>query len=365
MPGDEYYFYAALPELTGEPSPLRGFLKNLICLGATTCKEEIDRLAAPDYIDFDYHAQAQPSQALTISAYWHRSPEEHDGIWEDHKIQQLNEGHRAEIGILEQQPSALEGKLSYSGLLTVLGENQELKPTLFSFPARHQQHPGTYSGSFKEPSGLHPKFSLKITPERPPTEHCSLNAYFSIPKDFFIDRYQLEDEKLMASLGLWELKALYGETDLEAPVWTQSRWGSSALFELDPNKVDETGRVDVELPLHLRYQEPKYFVQYTSVKMPWPTVFWACQGQSEEPRYHTNPFERAHLGYDELFPRDTSYHHLSPVNGVTYSSVKVPVLDMKHAQLVKMGTAGVVAIGFFYIIVKVVRSLMSRKSKRE
>jgi len=169
----------------------------------------------------------------------------------------------------------------------------------------------------------------------------------------------------MASLGLRELKALYGETDLEAPVWTLKQWGSSALFELDPSKVDEAGRVDVELPLHLRYQEPRYLTQYTSVKMPWPTVFWACQDQPEGQRYHTNPFERGHLGYDELFPTDTSYHHLSPVDGVTYSSVKVPVLDMKHAQLVKLSTAGVVAIGFLYIVVKVMRSVMGRKSKRE
>jgi len=335
-----------------------------VCQGKKSCVAEIERLAAPDYIDIDYNSQGLASRELTISAYWHRSLEEGEGQW-NHKVQQLADDHRVEVGILDQQPALADGKLSFGGVLTVLGEDQQLKPTLFSFAARHHQNSGSYSGSFNHPAGLHPKFSLEIEAAKAPSEDCTLNAYFSIPKDFFIDKYQLADQKLLESLGFKKLKASHGEVDLEAPTWTQSRWGSSALFEIDPMKVGDDGRARAELPLHMRYQEPGFVSEYSLAKLPWPTVFWACPVGTEWQKFVVNPFDRRYLGYDLDFPEDTAYHHLSPVNGTTYSTVDVPVLEIKHAPMVKIGTAAVVVVGFLYIVAKIWRSMMKIESKKK
>lgn len=325
---------------------------------------EIERLVTPDYIDIDYNSRSLESQALTISAYWHRSLDGEEGKW-NHKVQQLSDDHRAEVGILDQRTALADGRLSFGGVLTVLGEDQQLKPTFFSFPARHHQDSGSYSGSFNDPAGLHPKFSLKVDATKSPSEDCTLNAYFSMPKDFFIDKYQLADQQLLESLGLKKLKAFYGEADLEAPTWTQSRWGSSALFEIEPKKVDDNGLVDVELPLHMRYQKPGFVSEYSPAKLPWPTVFWACPENEEWQKFVLNPFDRGYLGYDLDFPRETVYHHLSPVNGTAYSTVDVPVLEMKHAPIVKIGTAVVVGVGFLYIVAKILGSMKKSGPKKK
>lgn len=365
FPGKRYYLYSNIPEVLGnEPQQLNEFLKKIVCNGNESCVAEIERLAAPDYIDIDYNSRSLGSRALTISAFWHRSPEGGEGQW-NHKVQQLADDHRAEVGILDQRPSLTDGRLTFGGVLTVLGEDQQLKPTFFSFPARHQQNSGSYSGSFSDPAGLHPKFLLKIDAAEAPSEDCTLNAYFSIPKDFFIDKYQLADQQLLESLGLKKLKAFRGEADLEAPTWTQSRWGSSALFEVDPKKVDDNGLIDVELPLHMRYQEPGFVSEYTPAKLPWPTVFWACPASAEWQQFVVNPFDRGYLGYDVDFPKETAYHHLSPVNGTTYSTVHVPVLEMKHAPVVKIGTAVVVGVGFLYIVAKILGSVMKKSEPKK
>lgn len=365
FPGKRYYLYSNIPEvLENEPQQLSGFLKKVVCKGEESCVAEIGRLVAPDYIDIDYNSRSLESRVLIISAYWHRSPEEGEGQW-NHKVQQLADDHRAEVGILDQRPALADGRLSFGGVLTVLGEDQQLKPTLFSFPARHHQNSGSYSGSFNDPAGLHPKFSLKVNAAEAPSGDCTLNAYFSIPKDFFIDKYQLADQQLLESLGLRKLKVFRGEADLEAPTWTQSRWGSSALFEIDPKKVDDNGFIDVEFPLHMRYQEPGFVSEYSLAKLPWPTVFWACPAGAEWQKFVVNPFDRGYLGYDLDFPKETTYHHLSPVNGTTYSTVDVPVLEMKHAPMVKIGTAVIVGVGFLYIVAKILGSMMKSEPKKK
>lgn len=327
--------------------------------------EEIDRHTTPDFLDVDYNVRTHSINSLTVTAYWHRAPEGEEGTW-NHKVHQLHEDHRAEVGILDERQALNPASLSFGGVITVLGESQELKQTLFSFQSRHHQSKGTYSGSFQEPTGLHPKFSLKVAAGKPESEECTLNAYFSIPKEFFIDKYQLADQQLLESLGLKKLKAIHGDTDLEAPTWTQGRWGSNALFEIDPKRIDDNGLVDVELPLHLRYQQPSYFSEYSPAELPWPTVFWACPAGAEYyKKFLLNPFDRGYLGYDSEFSQKTAFHHLSPVNGTTISAVQVPVLEMKHAPMIKMGTAAVVAVGFLYIVAKIVGSVMKSEPKKK
>ena len=74
---------------------------------------------------------------------------------------------------------------------------------------------------FNRPTGLHPKLEVMMAlGGNSPGEECTLNAYFTVPQPFFVDPYQLEDEKLMKSYGINKVKVVQGETDLEAPTWS-------------------------------------------------------------------------------------------------------------------------------------------------
>ncbi|KAF8476882.1 PIG-X [Kalaharituber pfeilii] len=353
IPGGKQQFHAAVPDL----SAFVEFFQRNVCRKDKICLDETSLLRSADYLDIDYHEKSAVPQGFTISAYWSSSP---DGPW-DTTVQKLAQDHRVEVGIFDQRPSISEEKLSFGGILTVLGESEELKPTLFSFQTRHFRSAGVFSGSFKEPTGLHPKFLLRVAAGKAPSEECALHAYFTLPKTFFVDKYQLSDPQLLKSLGLHRLKGLYGEADLEAPAWTQSRWGSSVLLEIEDPA--ETGLTDVELPLHLRYLEPISGSEYIKQDMPWPVVFWACSSHAWE-KFHISPFDRIHLGYEHMFENDTAYYHLSPKlpeGGSTYSSLQVPVMNLDYAVSIKFGTAVVVGIGFLYITLKVIMASLKKK----
>lgn len=279
---------------------------------------------------------------------------------------------------------------------------------LFTFPARHHRLPGgRFSAHFTEPTGLHPTLQVRIRSPlgiSPPALHdtgdCTLNAAFTLPRSIFVDAYQLAatdaNTLLLRSLNMTRLRDLRGETDLEAPVWVPTRWGSSALAEVrlprsvrDGNGEGETekggneerwadgevqgkaGRgfqeeeVTLSLPLHLRYHDPALDEQYATTGLPWPTVFWACRAEQWN-LMAANPFDRSHLGWEHAFPQQTMYYHFSPeedataagsgVAGVgndgTWAQLDVPVLDLRYAPLVSAGTVVVVGLGFLWVLWK-------------
>lgn len=94
-------------------------------------------------------------------------------------------------------------------------------------------------------------------------------------------------------------------------------------------------------------------------------VFWACPAITEDP-LGGNPFDRRNLGYEGLFGENTIFYHLSPGHGDVGGEVgregvgegrekmtnelKVPVLDMEGTKYVEVGTAGVVIVGFLWVL---------------
>ena len=178
-----------------------------------------------------------------------------------------------------------------------------------------------------------------------------MHAYTTLPSSLFIDQYQLADPLLLASKNLRRLNAVYGVTDLEAPIWAVERWGSSALLELAAPPVadaaSESWRVDI--PVHLRYLSPTPGGSAT-VQVPWPIVFWACR--LETAVKGTNPFTRANLGYDPYFDAHTIFHHAAPgfSSGLNLmEEIQVPVLDdMKTAWLASV-TGVVVSLGLIWV----------------
>jgi len=68
-----------------------------------------------------------------------------------------------------------------------------------------------------------------------------------------------------------------------------------------------------------------------------------------------NPFYRR-LGYEELFPIDTVFYHLSAdvsESGYPSSTLNVPVLNSNTSEVIEWGTVVVATIGFLWILLKI------------
>ncbi|UJO19522.1 uncharacterized protein CLAFUR5_06657 [Fulvia fulva] len=328
------------------------------------CKVLSSTLTAA-YVDLDFDVI---SHALTLTILWPPST----ALTGHHTklgARKFSPTDRLEVGIISPELSPEPESLSMAGFLTVIGEDEKPKATMFSFPARHHPLPldATYNVQFQNPTGLHPKLEITLPPSSltPPKESasCALHAYWTLPSTLFIDKYQFTDSLSLASQNLKRLPSISGEQDLEAPDWVINTWGSASLFELahpspslPPLSSDEPWTITI--PTHLRYINATGLTtpsSHTHLSVPWPVVFWACPAE-EGLKMGTNPFDRVNLGYDGLFGPKTMFYHLNPApqteKQFLVEKVMVPVLDPESAsaQWVPMGTMAVVVVGFAWIV---------------
>ncbi|KAI9713399.1 MAG: protease B nonderepressible form, partial [Chrysothrix sp. TS-e1954] len=325
-----HQYYSALQSPTS-------FLTHLASLLPTSSSLS----SAPTTFDLSYTSL---SHSLTVSTF-HAAASTPQG-WND-TITSHPHG-RTEIGILFETPSLPSARdeededahaITLSGGLLVLGESEKFAPTLFSTPSRHHIHPARFSASFKQPTGLHPTLALSfpdVSALKPPTQPakkgpnatadkqekdqtCALHTHLTLPSSIFIDKYAFRDDLLLSSHNLASLRSLTGPSDLELPDWKIPSWGSAALFEITPPPRKQSGQqtsreatYQVTIPLHARYLPPSRTSGYAHVPIPVPVVFWACTSASGT-KFATDPFDRAHLGYEGLFGERTVFYHLRPV----------------------------------------------------
>lgn len=345
-------------------------------------------------LDVDYD---EVSQTLTVSAFWDHPLGRQKG-WTETITK--NDGNakfnRVEVGLLSMERSTQPEELSLGGTLAVVGVDTKLstsssyvagserptdrtEPTLFSFPSRHHPLPdkATFKASWDLPTGLHPKLRISLSAEalaRPPAPAdatCALNAYLTLPSTFFADRYQLstKDPLFLESHNLVGLRAISGETDLEAPDWVVPGWGSNLLVDLatpsSHSELPEDGTWDATIPLHLRYLQPSPSGNQ-SMSLPWPVVFWACTA-GEGTMLNKSPFDQVNLGWDGLFDPQTLFYQVHPdvpEGQGTVEDIHVPVLRVSEGLMdttkrVELGTMAVIGVGFLWILWKllgVVRS---------
>lgn len=210
-----------------------------------------------------------------------------------------------------------------------------------------------------------------VPPSAPTGATCALYTYLTLPSTIFADKYQLstKDSLFLESHNLRGLRAVSGETDLEAPDWVLPAWGSNLLVEIATpadNQALDGGSWDVTIPLHLRYLRPTEN-GHQSTSIPWPIVFWACS--TEDTEMGTNPFDRVDLGYDPLFPPKTYFYHLHPEsNGSLMQEIQVPVLRANTdggrlfgdaTSRVEIGTVAAILIGFTWVLWKLASSFGS------
>ena len=373
-------YHSILPSL----KHLVAYIYRTSCLqNDLLCLHSVSMLNIADAVDIDYDSI---SQTLTITVFWSKQPPVfYDPIGEMATLDAWNldimsrGDDRVEIGLLSAGKAPDPSDLQLSGFLTVLGEDDHAKATLFDFPSRHhslkpeQSKVQKYSVSFDAPTGLHPTLRISFTsaatliePENKPADSvCELQTYLTLPSTIFADRYAFlsNDPLFQQSHHLGILHTIAGDPDLEAPDYVVKKWGSTMLLDVQtPNSIGSDSKStsdkwDVTIPLHLRYVEPKDNGT-SEVEMPWPIVFWACTA-NDGTKFPVNPFDRIQLGYEGLFGPRTMFYHLDPaphdwISGRLVERVSVPVLGLRAAtsSLIESLTVVSIALGFLWILLK-------------
>ncbi|KAL4788085.1 PIG-X [Aspergillus varians] len=356
-----YQFYEFIPSLEN----LVTYIQQKFCLvDDEGCYRRTGLILAADSVDINYDSI---SHALTMSGFWSEAPGGQG--WTETIGKHAGGTDQVEVGLLGAEKASEPEEIKMGGLLASVGQDHELKPTLFSFPSRHHPLPedAAYSVSFSAPTGLHPTMTISMTrealkePPGRPDATCALHAYLTLPSTIFGDKYQLSttDPLFLKSHNLAALRAVAGETDLEAPDWFVSRWGSNWLLELaSPSESDQiTGDWNVTVPLHLRYLRPSES-GYRSASVPWPVVFWACTAE-DGTKMGTNPFDRVNLGWEGLFGPRTMFHQVHPSpsheGGILVEKLDVPVLKeggIFGSKAIELGTIAVISLGFLWVLWK-------------
>lgn len=354
------------------------------------CQDFTRSLRSADYVDIDYDST---SQVLDFSVFWTNTPEEG---WNEVINGPNSKSDKVEFGLLGADSAPDPEDLKVGGLLATIGTDKKLskyhhsedkiypnglprtrlteitEPTVFHFPSRHHSlpEPASYTVSFSKPTGLHPTLSVIIPqsaltrPPAPEYQECSLHTYLTLPSSIFGDQYQLgtTDPLFLASHNLAGLRAHAGETDLEAPDWAVTSWGSTWLFDLatpPEESLDQAANWTATIPLHLRYLRPAEESGYETVHVPWPVVFWACSSDDETP-LGLNPFDRMSLGWDGHFGPHTLFYQFRPDGDPLVEEIDVPVLHKEagfglfQTRNIEIATSVVISLGFLWVLWRLV-----------
>src|SRR5215469_10764819 len=93
---------------------------------------------------------------------------------------------------------------------------------------------------------------------------CDAYLLYLLPPDVFVDKFELQQQKLSFSL--------YGHADLELPLSAVDDAPSVLEIKLPRSQLGET---TVDIPLHARYPRPSTS-PFSTVQIPEPEAFWVC-----------------------------------------------------------------------------------------
>lgn len=120
-----YQFYSVLPSI----SELVTYIQQTLCPSSDVeCRNTASSLLSADYVDIDYD---RISHALSVSAYWAKSPEGKGWTTEVKKGELGSE--KIEVGLLSSQPATEPEELSVGGLLAVVGEDDRPRMSVSDF----------------------------------------------------------------------------------------------------------------------------------------------------------------------------------------------------------------------------------------
>lgn len=336
------------------------------------CSQQFKELVYADSFVLSYGSlphNAKPWQQstdVTIEAFWNDRRKVAEGLGiASTKLYQTDPSEKVEIGLLSVHPEYTD--LGFTWGLTGFSRNLEdlsQEKLLFQYSTKHHPNRGTYSVEFERPTGLHPKHVISLENIFPPQEQCSLFAKYTFDKSLFLDKYQLAElsKPTPSRPPVGYLYNLWGESDLEAPVWAVDGYGSEALVQIYTKNRPSTevpGKFQFELPAHSRYEVPQLNITSVQETQPWPAVFWACQPTKEELESHPSPgsVEAVTLGYEQIFPKSTVFHFLQPLpsdDQKLISHFDIPVAPVSAYETVQNITFLVIFGSFLYLIYELI-----------
>lgn len=293
-------------------------------------------------------------------------------------ISKIYPDEKVEIGILNIHPEYTTplSVWGLSGFTRNLDESKTEK-LLYQYTTQHRSINSNYYVDFMRPVGLHPKHKLVMSNVRAPKRQCSLYAKYSFSKSLFLDRYQLKDlaEPTPNRPAVGRLYDVWGETDLEAPIWAVDGWGSEALIQLYTSHKSSDGELVFELPTHSRYEVPQTQSSSVHEYQPWPVVFWAClpPTKEEDNSLETtvpSAVETRNIGYESIFPNDTVFYYFNAdtsrlPSDRLQSEFDIPVAPFSSYSVVQVVTVVVILASFFYLLYEIIRNSLSYNKKEE
>ncbi|KAI9483162.1 MAG: PIG-X [Benjaminiella poitrasii] len=203
-------------------------------------------------------------------------------------------------------------------------------------------------------NSLHPKIRTQIDLHNRNKENCHLDVVYVLPPSVFVDPYQLKD--LEDEIGR---ATVFGEHDLELPLEKIKETRGSIVF-LRQRAVEVTDRLQLELPLHLRYQQPSKELSHRPITIEAPYAGWTCaQGNHGvlwpplDDQYSLVPSSIGIQHGDVTFEKLA--HESTPL------ILSVPVGKVKDLQLVSWGTFSIVVLCTLWIIRSIFLSIKKRK----
>ncbi|CAO3640655.1 unnamed protein product [Mucor fragilis] len=199
-------------------------------------------------------------------------------------------------------------------------------------------------------NSLHPKIAtfidLKETINN--TEFCQLDLVYVLPPSVFVDPYQLND--LQETLGK---ATVFGEHDLELPLERIKETRGSIVF-LRQSNIRPTWQI--ELPLHLRYQQPSIHTDHQPITIDSPYAGWTC-GDSHHP---WPPLSHQYNLVPSL-PSSDSASFIKLSSEPALLQLTVPIGKVQDASIVTYSTFGAVVFCTCWIIYSVVLSIKKRR----
>lgn len=190
--------------------------------------------------------------------------------------------------------------------------------------------------------GSHLRFSTDIVDlgdaeKFSPASSCKILGLYTLPKTHFFDVFEIK------GLG-YAVSKLYGEFDLENPIWRVDGWGSMLLTELPEKRQDST----VQMPFHARYHNPNLDGDDIVTSLHAPIMFQACH--EPESAFLDNPWD-GHSVLSHLVGDDYSFRIFNDIGPANFM-VQNATADTISSKSVLLFTVLSITLGFIFLLHK-------------
>lgn len=171
------------------------------------------------------------------------------------------------------------------------------------------------------------------------SKDCVSYVMAELPKSHFFDIYELQGMESLVQVRV------FGEQDLEKPIWSAHEWGSILLAEF-PMLDSDRG---FKLPFHARYLHPHIGNIAEPALILAPQVFYACPLQ--DTAFEDNPWNAFTMKEDLIGPNQLLrfYDNTGPRN----FTLQLPAANASSTTTIVWMTILTILIGFGYIILQV------------